>query len=114
MAEQPCIIGRSIVIRGNLTGAEDLAVEGRIEGTLTLSNRLTVEASGVVEADLDVEDLTINGAVQGEIRASKSVTINTGAKVVGNIKAPRVIIADGARFKGRVDMEVALPEGINP
>ncbi len=114
MAEQPCIIGKSIVIRGNLTGAEDLAVEGRIEGTLTLSNHLTVEASGIVEADLDVEDLTINGAVQGEIHASRSVTINAGAKVIGNIRAPRVIIADGARFKGQVDMDVELPEGLTP
>ncbi len=113
MAGQPCIIGKNITIRGNLSGAEDLIVEGRVEGTVSLSNHLTVEASGVVEANLDVEDLTVNGAVQGDIRASRSVSINADAKVVGNIRAPRVIIEDGARFKGRVEMEVELPAGLN-
>jgi cytoskeletal protein CcmA (bactofilin family) len=113
LADQPCIIGKNITIRGNLTGAEDLVVEGRIEGTVTLSNHLTVETSGVVEADIDIEDLTVNGAVHGDIRASRSVSINTDAKVVGNIRAPRIIIEDGARFKGRVEMDVQLPAGLN-
>jgi len=113
MADQPCIIGKNITIRGNLTGAEDLVVEGRIEGTVTLSNHLTVQSSGTVEADLDVEDLTVNGAVHGEIRASRSVSINADAKVVGNIRAPRIIIEDGARFQGRVEMDVQLPAGLS-
>ncbi len=113
MADQPCIIGKNITIRGNLTGAEDLVIEGRIEGNVTLSNHLTVQSSGVVEADLDVEDLTVNGAVHGDIRASRSVSINADAKVVGNIRAPRIIIEDGARFKGRVEMDVQLPAGLS-
>lgn len=108
MADQPCVIGKHITIRGNLSGAEDLVVEGRIEGTVKLGNHLTVEASGVVEADLEVQDLTVNGAVQGDIVASGSISINADAKVVGNIRAPRIIIEDGARFRGRVDMDVDL------
>lgn len=112
MADQPCIIGKNITIRGNLSGAEDLVVEGRIEGTLKLSNHLTVEASGIVQADLDVEDVTVNGAILGDINASRSISINTEAKVIGNIRAPRVIIEDGARFKGQVEMDVALPEDL--
>jgi len=112
MADQVCIIGKHITIRGNLTGAEDLIVEGRVEGTLRLSNHLTVEASGAVQADLDVEDLTVNGAVQGEIQASHSISINEGARVEGNIRAPRIMIEDGARFRGRVEMDVSLPDGI--
>jgi cytoskeletal protein CcmA (bactofilin family) len=112
MAEQPCVIGKNITIRGNVTGGEDLVVEGRVEGTVTLSNHLTVQAAGVVEADLDVEDLTINGAVKGEIHASHSVSINADAKVVGNIRAPRLIIEDGARFKGHIEMDVPLPAGL--
>jgi cytoskeletal protein CcmA (bactofilin family) len=63
----------------------------------------------VVEADLEVEDLTVNGTIRGDIQASRSITINAGARVVGNISAPRIIIADGARFKGRVEMDVQLP-----
>lgn len=112
MADQPCIIGKNITIRGNLSGGEDLVVEGRVEGTVNLSNHLTVESSGIVEADLDVEDLTVNGTVHGDIRASRSVAINASARVVGNIRAPRIIIEDGARFKGRVEMDVQLPPGV--
>jgi cytoskeletal protein CcmA (bactofilin family) len=112
MAEQPCVIGKNITIRGNVSGGEDLVVEGRIEGTVTLGNHLTVEGAGVVEADVDVEDLTVHGSVRGEIKASHCVSINTDAKVVGNIRAPRVIIEDGARFKGHIEMEVALPAGL--
>lgn len=112
MADQVCIIGKQITIRGNLSGAEDLIVEGRVEGTIKLSNHLTVEAAGVVEADLDVQDLTVNGTVNGDIQASQSISINAGAKVEGNIRAPRIIIEDGARFKGRVEMDVELPDGV--
>jgi cytoskeletal protein CcmA (bactofilin family) len=110
MADQVCIIGKNITIRGNLSGAEDLIVEGRIEGTVKLSNHLTVETSGVVEADLEIEDLTVNGAVHGDIVATRSITISAGARIEGNIRAPRIIIEDGARFRGRVDMDVELPE----
>lgn len=112
MADQPCTIGKSITIRGNLSGAEDLSVEGRVEGAVTLSTHLLVEDTGVVEAEVDVEQLTVDGVVQGEIRASRQVSISADAKVVGNITSPRVIIAEGARFKGRVEMDVPLPEGV--
>ncbi len=112
MAEGPCIIGRNITIRGNLTGNEDLVVEGRIEGTIRLGNHLTIETTGVVEADVEVEDLTVRGELKGDMVAHSSVTINSGARVVGNIRAPRVIIEDGARFKGNIEMDVALPEGL--
>lgn len=113
MADQPCVIGRHITISGNLSGNEDLVVEGRVEGTITLSNHLTVESSGIVEADIDVEDLTVNGAVRGDIRSTRSVAINADARVVGNVRAPRVIIEDGALFKGRIEMDVELPEGVS-
>jgi cytoskeletal protein CcmA (bactofilin family) len=112
MADQPCTIGKAITIQGNVSGSEDLVVEGRIEGAISLSNHLTVERAGVVEADVDVEDLTVNGAVRGEIRAARSVTINADARVVGNVAAPRVVIEDGALFKGRIEMQFDLPEGV--
>ncbi len=112
--EGPCVIGRAITIRGNLTGSEDLLVEGRIEGTVTLKNHLSIEESGVLEADIDVENLTVRGEMKGDITAAQSVSINNNARLVGNIRAPRVIIEDGARFRGSIDMDVELPEGITP
>ena len=112
MADQVCIIGKQITISGKLSGTEDLIIEGRVEGAVKLSNHLTVEGSGVVEADIEVEDLTVNGAIHGDIQASRSISINEGAKVEGNIRAPRIIIEDGARFKGRVEMDVELPDHV--
>ena len=112
--EGPCIIGQHITIRGNLTGNEDLVVEGRVEGTIALGNHLTIEKTGVVEADVESEDLTVMGELKGDMAAHSSVSINADAKVAGNIRAPRVIIEDGARFRGNIDMDVELPEGMTP
>jgi cytoskeletal protein CcmA (bactofilin family) len=111
--EGPCVIGQHIEIRGSVTGAEDLVVQGRVEGTIALKKHLTIEPTGVVEADVEVLDLTVQGEMRGDIVAAQSVSINANAKVVGNIRAPRVILEDGARFRGSVDMEVKLPEGLN-
>lgn len=108
------VIGRGITIRGNLSGSEDLIIEGRVEGTVSLKNHLTIESTGVVVADVDAANLTINGEVSGNIGASETVLVSGTAKVVGNIRAPRVIIEDGARFKGGIEMEFDLPEGVSP
>ncbi|MBI2896993.1 MAG: polymer-forming cytoskeletal protein [Deltaproteobacteria bacterium] len=108
------VIGRGITIRGNLSGSEDLIIEGRVEGTVSLKNHLTIESTGVVVADVDAANLTVNGEVNGNIGASECVIVSGSAKVVGNIRAPRVIIEDGARFKGGIDMEFDLPEGVSP
>jgi len=112
MTDQPCVIGRTIAIRGNLSGNEDLVVEGRIEGAISLSNHLTVDESGVVEADIDVEDLTVNGTVRGSIRSARGVTISATARVLGDVQAASVVIEDGAQFKGRIEMDFELPEGV--
>jgi cytoskeletal protein CcmA (bactofilin family) len=107
-----CVIGKNIQIRGKLSGAEDLVIEGRIEGTVALKNHLTIEQTGVVEADIDVRDLTVHGEMRGDIQAVGSVSVSNAAKVVGNIRAPRIILEDGARFKGSIEMDVELPDGV--
>jgi len=110
--EQIGIIGKGIVIRGNLTGGGDLVIEGRVEGQIALKNHLTIEATGKVQADIRAEELTINGEASGNIDASSKVSINANAKVAGDIKAPRVVIEDGAVFNGSVEMDVKLPDDI--
>ena len=107
-----CVVGPETSIRGSLSGQEDLVVEGRLEGTVSLSGHLIVAESGNVEADVDVESIEVHGNVQGDISASRSITIEKGAHVTGNVKAPRVIINDGARFDGAVEMDVDLPDGL--
>ena len=106
------IIGESILINGSLNGDEDLTVRGRVEGTLTLTKTLLVEPTAVVKAEVHVKSCVISGAVVGTITASESVEITKEGRMVGDIAAPRVIIVDGASFRGRIDMgEVDVGRG---
>src|SRR6478609_6855955 len=98
------VIGPSILINGKLTGDEDLTVRGRVEGELTLSRTLIVEPTGVVKANVAVKNAIISGVVVGNITATESVELTREGRMVGDIHAPRVIIVDGASFRGRVDM----------
>jgi cytoskeletal protein CcmA (bactofilin family) len=97
-------IGESILISGNLEGDEDLTVRGRVEGNVRLSRTLIVEASGVVKADVTVKNAVISGVVVGNVTATDSVQLTAEGRMVGDLAAPRVIIVDGASFRGRVDM----------
>lgn len=106
------MLGPQITVRGSLSGEEDLVVEGRLEGSVALAGHLVVAHGGVVEADLDVASVEVHGEVRGDIVASRSITIERGAQVAGNVRAPRVIIHDGARFDGAVEMDVQLPDGL--
>ena len=112
MAEAPCVIGKGIQIRGNLSGSGDLVVEGRVEGHISLQDHILVESSGTVVADIDTEELTVNGSMSGNIDASDRVSISSTATVIGDIRAPRVVIEDGARFRGNIEMDVPLPPGL--
>jgi cytoskeletal protein CcmA (bactofilin family) len=99
------VVGPAIAIRGRIEGEEDLRVEGRVEGSISLTETLYVEPGGVVLAQIEARDVVISGIVIGDISAANSVTLNKAAKLVGNIAAPRIIIADGASFRGDVVMD---------
>jgi cytoskeletal protein CcmA (bactofilin family) len=100
------IIGSTIVIDGEISGDEDLVIQGTVKGKISLKESLFVEASGVVEADIEVQNVDVAGRVTGNIAASDKVELKTDCRVVGDIRAPRILIADGASFKGNVDMDV--------
>lgn len=97
-------IGPTIVIRGKLKSDEDLVVKGRIDAEITSSRALYIENSGIVKANVDVRSLRVNGILIGNITASEKAEIASDGRVVGDIKAPKLIIADGAAFRGRVEM----------
>ncbi len=103
------VVGPSILISGKLTGDEDLTVRGRVEGELTLSKTLIVEITGVVKANVAVRNAIVSGVVVGNINATESVELTREGRMVGDIRAPRVIIVDGASFRGRVDMGEVEP-----
>src|SRR5512136_1366789 len=105
------IIGESILINGSLNGDEDLTVRGRAAGTLTLTKTLVVEQSGIVKAEVQVRNCVIAGVVVGNVTATESVEITKEGRMVGDIAAPRVIIVDGASFRGRIDMGEVDVEG---
>ena len=112
MADGICVIGRGIQIKGNLSGAEDLIVEGEVEGHIALKNHLEIKESGSLTADITTQSLLVHGRVSGNIEAEDLVSLSAAANVVADIRAPRVVIEDGARFKGRIEMAVELPDDI--
>lgn len=102
------MIGPSIVIKGEVTGEEDLLIQGKVEGKINLNgNQVTVGESGEVRADVQAKVIQINGKVTGDITANEKVIISKSGNVHGNIVAPRVTLEDGALFKGSIDMDPA-------
>ncbi|MCC6811183.1 MAG: polymer-forming cytoskeletal protein [Deltaproteobacteria bacterium] len=99
------VIGSSIVIDGEITGDEDLVIQGTVKGKIGLKQSLYVEGTGTVEADIQTQNVEIAGQVTGNITATDKVELKANCRMVGDIKAPRILIADGASFKGNVDMD---------
>jgi len=98
-------IGKTIVIRGEVKGSEDLVLDGRVEGTVNLAeNRLTVGPTAEIAADLTAKDVLVMGRVQGNIVASGRVELRAGCNLQGDIKALRLAIEDNAVFRGKVDL----------
>ena len=103
---QPAVIGPSIAIDGELTGEEDLIVEGRIKGTVSLrQNTLTVGQQGQLDAEIYANTILVDGTVKGDLYAAERISIRKSARIDGNILAPRISLEDGARFRGTIDMD---------
>ncbi|MFH1132523.1 MAG: polymer-forming cytoskeletal protein [Pseudomonadota bacterium] len=99
-------IGKSIVIDGEISSDEDLIIQGTVKGKISSKENLVVESSGVVEATVETAGAIISGQVKGSMRSSGKIEITAGGRMVGDVKAPRILIADGAAFKGTVEMDV--------
>lgn len=103
-------VGKSVVIKGELSGDEDLTIEGRVEGTIELRNHvLTIGSTGHVEAQVVAKSIVVLGHVTGNLTATEKVDIREEGSVEGDIMAPRVAIADGAEFRGSIDMQRKAP-----
>src|SRR5205085_3325774 len=106
-------IGKSVVIKGELNGSEDLTIEGHVEGMIQLKdNILTIGPNGRIKAQVFAKSVIVLGEVNGNVTASEKVDIRDGGSVDGDIVSPRVAIAEGAPFRGGVDMQRkgGLPE----
>ena len=99
-------IGTSVIIKGELSGSEDLYVDGQVEGTIELhSNSLIIGPNGQVRADVNAKGVIVQGKMEGNIRASERTELKKSAIAVGNIVTQRIAIEDGAYFKGKVDIQ---------
>ena len=110
----PASIGKPIVICGEVKGSEDLIVDGRVEGTVNLSeSRLTIGPTAIVAANLSAKDILIMGQVQGNLVASGRVELRAGCQVEGDIRALRLAVEDNSVFRGKVDLTQAVSRGPN-
>jgi cytoskeletal protein CcmA (bactofilin family) len=98
-------IGKSLVIKGEVTGSESLYIDGRVEGSINLAgNRVTVGRNGVVAANINAREIVVLGKVRGNLTASDRVDIRSDGSLTGDVVAARISIEDGAFFKGGIDI----------
>ena len=99
-------IGRSITIKGDISGDEDLHIQGAIDGSVNLKeHNVTITSEGRVKADVHGRTITVQGQVEGDLFGGEQVILRPSCRVKGNITAPRVALEDGANFRGTIDME---------
>jgi len=102
----PATIGPSITIKGDVSGDEDLVIQGRVEGSVTLKkNHVTIGVDGRLKADIFGKSVVVEGEVEGDLRGVDHVVLRRSARVQGNISAARVTLEDGASFRGGIDMQ---------
>lgn len=108
-------IGKSVIIRGELSGSEDLYVDGQVEGSIELqSNNLIIGPNGQVKANVSARGVVVHGKLEGNIRASERAELRKSAIAMGDIETQRVAIEDGAYFKGKVDIQKEVAKAAEP
>ena len=108
-------IGKSVIIKGELNGSEDLTIEGRVEGKIELRQHvLTIGPNGKIKAQVFAKSVVVLGEVNGNVSATDKVSIREKGSVDGDITAPRVAIAEGAHFRGNVDMQRSEASSSSP
>ena len=113
-SNEKAFISSSIIITGDISGKEDIVINGSVEGTIDFrEHNVLIGQSGRVNANVIAKTINVDGEVKGELRANEQVTINPSGRLIGDIRAPRVVLSDGCQFKGSVDMEdkSTLPSG---
>ena len=100
----PCVIGPKIKLIGELSGDEDVLIEGQIEGEIRITRDLKVGAGGVVKAKVSAQSIIVSGEIVGDCEAVGRVELQSTGKLTGNIRAPKIVIAEGAMFRGNSDM----------
>jgi cytoskeletal protein CcmA (bactofilin family) len=106
-------IGANVTIEGTLTGSEPIVIEGSVKGKINLTADLRVGTKARVDASVHAKNVTVEGRLTGDVSADDRVELVASATVDGNIKAPKIIVAEGAKFRGNVDMGSRVPKEEN-
>jgi cytoskeletal protein CcmA (bactofilin family) len=105
-------IGKSVTIKGDVISAEDLTIDGQVEGTITLTaNSLTIGAGAAIQGELHARTVIVGGAVTGHVRATERIEIRETGSVDGDIQAPRLAVREGAVLRGRIETGAAAVQG---
>ena len=100
------VIGQGITVDGEIVASEPLVVQGLVKGVVRLEDTVHIEAEGQVEAEVHGVDVVIAGTLTGQVTARTRVEIKRGGKMLGDVKTPRLLIADGALFRGQIEMDI--------
>ena len=101
---QSSLIGKTLLVKGEVYSEDEILIEGKVQGKITVKNRVVVGRDGVVEAEIEARDVVIKGKVTGDVHGSQRVEIVPAGTLHGNIHAPRVVIADSGFFEGNIEM----------
>ncbi len=108
-------LGKNVTVKGQIFAREDLTIDGEVEGTVECQeHRLTIGPNARVQAGLKAREIIIHGSIQGNVDATDKIDIKKEAKLVGDIKTSRIVIEDGAYFKGSIDISKATPTASKP
>jgi len=100
----PCVIGAKTQVKGEITGTENVVVDGLVEGTIRITGDLRIAPGGIVKATVSAQSVLIAGELVGDCHATQRAEIQASGRLTGNIRAPRVVIVEGATFRGNSDM----------
>ncbi|MGD2062284.1 MAG: polymer-forming cytoskeletal protein [Nitrospirota bacterium] len=109
-SHSPMRIGNTVIVKGELTAAEDMVIFGRVEGTITVNDHtVTIGKGATIEAEITAHSVVVEGQVTGNVEALEQLEISPDGVVIGNVKTPSLVIRDGATLKGSVDMDADRP-----
>lgn len=105
-------IGKTVIIKGELTAAEDMVIFGRVEGTITVNDRhtVTIGKGATIEAEIKAYSAVVEGHVTGNVETAEQLEISPDGVILGNVRTPSLVIRDGGTLKGSVDMDAARPK----
>ena len=101
---QSTVVGKTLIIKGEIFSTDEILIEGKIQGNISVKNRVVIGREGDVEADIDAREVVIKGKVTGNVKGSQRVEIVPAGTLHGNIQSPRVVIADSGFFEGTIEM----------